>query len=128
MNGFLLRGQWIFSLFLIILFSSCGGREVPVQEMKFDAAKWMIGYEGNYTYRKRMVNDLVHHHSLIGITSDALTALLGPPDVIKEGHLLYNYDRKTILGGLCTAVEAVVFELSADRTVTLVRFNDGGWD
>ena len=117
-------------LVLLLFCSACGNKDdhAGKDHIKFDKTKWNEKNDGNYTYRKQMVNDLLNNYQWVGVKQDSVIHMLGQPDYIEEGYLIYNYEKKLFLGGLGTTIEAVVFELARDSTVKVARLNDGGWD
>jgi hypothetical protein len=124
-------------LLVVLLFgSACNdkdgqagkGQSTKQPDIKFDRTKWNVKNNGNYTYRKQMVNDLLDNYQWAGVKKDSVIQMLGQPDGIEEGNLIYDYEKKPFLGGLGTIIEAVVFELEPDSTVKVARLNDGGWD
>ncbi|HEY0677619.1 MAG TPA: hypothetical protein VGD17_05000 [Chitinophagaceae bacterium] len=122
-------------LILVISFfcASCNsdgqtGKLAEQKEIGFEKTKWSIKKDGQYTYRKQMITDLLNNYKWPGMKKDSLLQMLGQPDGIEQNLLMYDYERKPFLGGLGTTVEAIVFELAADSTVKVARLNDGGWD
>ena len=116
-------------LFIVLLFCSACGKQSPQQpDIKFEKTKWSLKTEGHYTYRKQMVNDLLSNYEWYGVRKDSVIEMLGSPDNMEEGNLMYDYESKPFLGGLGTTIEAIVFELAPDSTVKVARLNDGGWD
>jgi hypothetical protein len=115
---------------VVLLFcSACGNKQSTEQpDIKFDRMKWNTRKDGQYLYRKQMVNDLLNNYQWEGVKKDSVIQMLGQADGIEEGSLIYNYEKKPFLGGLGTIIEAAVFELAADSTVKVARLNDGGWD
>lgn len=117
-------------LILLLFCSSCGNKDeqAATPDIQFDKTKWSAKNNGSYTYRKQMVNDLLSNYQWADVKKDSVVQMLGQPDVIEEGSLMYDYEKKPFLGGLGTTIEAVVFELTPDSTVKTARLNDGGWD
>lgn len=64
----------ILTLFTIILFSSCG-----VKEIEFDKSKWNKKFDGFYEYRENMVEDLLQNHLKKGMDYQKVIELLGEP-------------------------------------------------
>jgi hypothetical protein len=117
-------------LIVLLLFcSACSNNQSPDQpDIKFDKTKWNTLKDGQYLYRKEMVNDLLNNYQWAGVKKDSVIQMLGQADTIDEGYLIYNYEKKPFLGGLGTIIEAAVFELAPDSTVKVARLNDDGWD
>jgi hypothetical protein len=65
--------RYITLLFGILLNFSCE------RKLKFDKAKWNDKYDLEYPYREVMLEDLVKHHHLIGLTYKQLTTQIGEP-------------------------------------------------
>src|SRR5688500_14377372 len=117
----------LFFVFLLCC-SACRDKSPAQPDIKFDKTKWNLKNDRNYTYRKQMVNDLLNNYRWAGLKKDSVIQMLGQPDDIEEGNLMYDYKEKSFLGGVGTIIEAVVFELAPDSTVKAARLNDGGWD
>jgi hypothetical protein len=117
-----------FVLLMILLCAGCHNKPAAVENIKFDRAKWYEKEHNKYVHRKYMINDLLKNYRWSGVPKDSVTNMLGQPDNTEEGHLVYTYESRPILGGLGTKIEAIVFELNADSTVKVARENDAGWD
>ena len=117
-------------LMLLLFCSSCNGRGEKISglDMQFDRLKWDAKKDHQYTFRKHMIHDLLKNYQWGGIKKDSVIIMLGQPDDIDGGNLMYSYDRRPVLGGLGTTIEAIVFELAPDSTVRIARLSDGGWD
>ena len=112
-------------LLLLLLFcSACGNRnEASKPDIKFERNKWDAKDDGNYTYRKQMVNDLLTNYKWAGLKKDSVINLLGEPDGIEEDvFMLYNYQQKH-LGSFTLSTQSLVIELAKDSTVVLARTN-----
>jgi hypothetical protein len=120
-----------FAILFIALCAGCSDStkdEAAQANIHFDKSKWNLRQDGNYSYRKLMVNDILHSYHWAGVSRDSVIQMLGKPNDVEEGNLIYTYDQEPFLGGLGTSIESIVFELAPDSTVRLARFNDGGWD
>ncbi len=118
---------------LLLAFSACNsGDETNTSSlppMAFDKALWSVkDKEGKqYVHRSRMINDLLTNYKWAGVTKDSVIMMLGQPSDIAENSLFYTYESRPMLLG--TAIESVVFPLSADgNTVTTARLSGGGFD
>lgn len=86
--------SWTFHLLsfmlLLALWSMLNG--CSKQETKFDRHQWLVtGDIGIFPYREQMVDDLVKHHQLKGLTYTQLLDSLGEPSNYREpdGTLRY---------------------------------------
>ncbi len=80
-----------------------------------------------YVHRSRIINDLLTNYKWAGVTKDSVIMMLGQPSDIAENSLFYTYESRPMLLG--TAIESIVFTLSADgNTVTTARLSGGGFD
>ncbi|WP_136666916.1 hypothetical protein [Flavobacterium sp. H122] len=84
----------IFLLFTFLVLSSC---QINSQE-KFDKEKWLLKENNKYTYREKMLEDLVTNVQLKGLTKKELIDLLGRSENMWETDkqlsypILQNYD------------------------------------
>jgi hypothetical protein len=119
-------------LALVLFCSACSSSSDQASkdqpEIPFDKTKWNENKDGQYTYRKQMITDLLTNHKWEGMQKDSVIQILGAPYSREEGLLMYDYEKTPFLGGLGTRMEALVFELNADSTIKTARLNDGGWD
>lgn len=60
-------------------FSLCIGLIACQPKLKFDKAKWDSKDDMQYPYREAMLDDLVKHHQLKGLTYKQLTRQVGEP-------------------------------------------------
>ncbi|RSK36308.1 hypothetical protein [Hymenobacter metallilatus] len=73
---------------LALIFLNAGCR----QEAKFDKDKWCsMGDIGSFPYREQMVDDLVTHHQLKGLTYHQLLDSLGEPSNYGESDGTLRY-------------------------------------
>lgn len=109
-------------LLLLFLFSACSNNgETSKPDITFERTKWDAKDGSAYLYRVQMINDLIKNYRWPGVKKDSVVKLLGEPDEIEEDtFLLYHYKQK-YLGTLPMFSESLIFELTADSTVKLVR-------
>ncbi len=77
----------------ILLQTSCSDSDLWPQD-RFESTKWR---SAKADQRYRMVNDLIDHRVLVGLTSDKLERVLGPPGSRNPESGDYTYIVK--LGG-----------------------------
>lgn len=117
----------------LLLLAACSSKDkeaaTRLPDIPFGKSKWSEKTkEGSYSFRKQMVNDVIRNYAWTGVKKDSVVSMLGKPDEVDHGNLLYHYERKPMLGGIGTAIESIVFEISPDSTVKKARFSEGGWD
>ena len=118
-------------LFTIIFLFSCNSGEdkAALPDIAFDKSKWLVKQDdGNYVYRKQMINDLLKNHHWNGLKRDSVESILGKPDVYEpaEDIMMYYYDNGS--GSIFSGTESLVFELTPDSTVKKARHSSAGFD
>ncbi|MDI6402937.1 hypothetical protein QLX67_13095 [Balneolaceae bacterium ANBcel3] len=82
---------WLVLLMLCFLVYGCGSNE-----MEFDPKKWNHRPDISYTYRKAMVQDLMHQHLNQDMSYEDVTGLLGPVDPgrsrLEDSLLVLSYE------------------------------------
>lgn len=115
----------------IVFFAACKSEDdkPALPDIAFDKSKWQVKQDdGNYAYRKQMVNDLLKNYQWNGIKRDSVERMLGKPDVYEpaEDLLMYYYDNGS--GSMFSGTQSLVFELAPDSTVKKARYSSGGFD
>ncbi|MGB8191153.1 MAG: hypothetical protein WCF67_04495, partial [Chitinophagaceae bacterium] len=78
-------------LFVLLLFcSACNSKKEQDADIRFNKTKWNEKSGGNYKYRKHMIKDLLNNYQWAGIKRDSVIKMLGEPDGLDEGNLLYD--------------------------------------
>lgn len=98
--------------------------------MPFEKNGWQTKYDGDYPNRDAMVQDLLDHHKLTGLTTRSITDLLGEEDhfvLADMPHLnAMNYMTYQILEDFGRDIDPVhtkylVLEFNTDSIVTKVE-------
>jgi hypothetical protein len=79
-------------LYVVFMIAAVAYILAPPSDIRFDAAGWAAAAAGSDQTRYRMHKDLLRRHSLVGMTRDEVTALLGPPTrttYFREWDLVY---------------------------------------
>src|SRR5689334_14940874 len=88
----LLRKQVTTMLLILLIGSGCdNATSRAVQPIKFDASRWNIKNDGQYTYRKQMIQDLLHRSNFIGMKRESVIQMLGHPDLVQDDEIGYHY-------------------------------------
>lgn len=110
-------------ILLSFCLNSCD-RSIP-----FEKNDWQKKFDGDYPNHDAMVQDLLNHHKLIGLTTRAVTELLGEEDRIElverpkaEGRNYMTYQVLEDFGGDIDPVHTkhLVLEFNEDSVVTKV--------
>lgn len=116
----------ITSLLLVITLAAaaCGGKDKQSgkPDMKFDRTKWSEkSPDGGYTYRKQMVNDVLTSYNWVGVSTDSVRKVLGPPDQVEENIFwLYHYEQKK-LGSFTLSTHSMILVAGPDSTIKEAR-------
>ena len=97
----------LFSYLFVMFFLIAGCKnteteEAPVksarteQAMAFDKEKWAEKEGQDYSYRKEMVDAVLHNDALRKLTKGELLQLLGSPDYTKDAHYYYRIEEKRL--------------------------------
>src|ERR1700743_443175 len=111
----MLKSQHIIALLLFtVLFSCHGGSNTP-----FTTQQWLIGDGLQYPLRDDMLNDLVQHHKLKGLTYKEVHHLLGYPDWSDSTQHKFYYQIIETRNNMhkLDHVKNLVFYLDKDSTV-----------
>ncbi len=112
-------------LLVILLFLvACNNKDkAPEPDIAFENRQWQIKEGKNYSYRKRMINDLLANHTWTGLTKDSIIRKLGEPDVVEEDiFMLYHYQQKFV-GSMVWSTQSFVVQLDSNNLVKLARTN-----
>ncbi len=111
-------------LVILLFFVACNNKDkAPEPDVIFESKQWQIKEGKNYTFRKRMINDLLTNHSWAGLTKDSVLSKLGEPDVVEEDiFMLYHYEQKFV-GSMVWSTQSLVVQLDSNNMVKLARTN-----
>lgn len=122
----------ILILFLLIFSFACktdGVNNVENQkknqesEILFDKVKWKIKDGKDYTFRDKMLNDIIYNDTIRTLNKDQLLELLGEPDYSREGHLYYRI-KETRLGSWTLKTKTMVIKLVNDRSIEWIKIHE----
>jgi len=104
----------ILLLFFIILFVSCNDIS-----QKFDKKKWDEKEDWDYPYRDGIVNDLIKHHQLKGLSYKQLVDSIGYPENLTDTDGVY-YQVVMDFGSDIDPVHTkyLMFKLNKDSVIT----------
>ncbi|HNU55537.1 MAG TPA: hypothetical protein PKN30_03035 [Flavobacteriales bacterium] len=121
--GFPLQSLTRAFLLLSICLAGCD------QNIPFEKSGWQKKFDGDYPNRDAMVRDLMDHHKLTGLTTRAITELLGEEDRVElverpkaEGRNYMTYQVLEDFGWDIDPVHTkyLVLEFNQDSVVTKV--------
>ena len=94
--------------------------------LKFNKANWEAKEDWDYPYRDRMLNDLVKHHKLVGLTYQQLTDSLGAPANIGNDSGTVSYEIITRFESDIdpTSGKNLVLTLSPESVVTSYKISE----
>lgn len=86
-------------------------------KLKFNHIKWQVKEEMKYTYRDRMLDDLIANVPLKGMKRDAVLNLLGEPNRTDSSYLFYTVDQKFLVQFFPLSTKTLVIKFKEDGTV-----------
>ena len=94
-----------------------------VGETVFDKEKWKAKDGKDYSYRDKMINDVVYNDTIRTLNKEQLLELLGKPDYIREGHLYYRINEIRI-GNWPIKTKTMVIKLVEDRSIEWIKIHE----
>ena len=81
---------------LLLFCSACSNKNKQAEDqadISFDKTKWNEKKDDQYVYRKQMINGLLKNYQWTSVQKDSVIQMLGQPDAIEEGNLMYDYKK-----------------------------------
>ena len=92
-------------------------------EILFDKEKWKTKDGKDYTFRYKMLNDIIYNDTIRTLNKDKLLDLLGEPDYSREGHLYYRIN-ETRLGNWTLKTKTMVIKLVDDKSIEWIKIHE----
>ena len=111
--------QMVFAAVFLTTFLACKTKQPSPETspLQFEQSKWMERNEKSYTYRDRMLNDLLASDTLKKLKQRQVLSLLGPPTRSDSAYLFYLVDQ-TLLGDVFPLhTKTLVIKFNNDSTV-----------
>jgi len=87
----------VFLMMIFVSFLACKQDAVTEPEdIVFDQEKWREKQGSDYTFRARMLRDVVYNDTIRSLSKSEILDLLGAPDKEKDDHLYYRIDQQRL--------------------------------
>ena len=108
------KRRLFYGIFILIFFASCS--------QKFDKEGWKQKYDMEYPNRDHMLEDLIHHHKLVGLKYHELIDLLGQPDSEYNDSMKITYEIETKYDVIDPDYfKALIFNINKDSVIISYR-------
>lgn len=113
----------IASVLICMLACSPEQGEKEAKKTTFDPEKWSIKKGQDYPYREQMYLDIAYNDTVRTLSKTELTALLGEPDRIQEGHLYYQISQSR-LGFWPLHTRTLVIKVKEDDSIEWIKIHE----
>jgi hypothetical protein len=97
----------------------------PTSELAFDKAKWKVMDGADYTYRDKMLNDVVYNDTIRALNKDEILDLLGEPSYDRDDKNFLHYRiTEQRLGPWTLHTKTMVIKLLEDNTIEWIKIHE----